>query len=230
MNESLVKAIKSTMSSLSKTFNELQKEYEMVKKMEPKNIQAQNEIAIKAQGVYKEYNTAKAELTRYEKVYNNYVNLCGAQSIESDKEKSKELEKAVSDEYDALVKLEDALAEKYDVTIEREVKPEAEEEEEEYTSEKPKKGTAKKVIAGVLAFAAAVGIGYGLRGCTDTRMANNNTAIVDTTTQEQKEPGEYGTFLDVTDNEQVNARANYLYNTYFEQFRSKLTPDRKSVV
>ena len=230
MNESLVKAIKSTMSSLSKTFNELQKEYEMVKKMEPKNIQAQNEIAIKAQGVYKEYNTAKAELTRYEKVYNNYVNLCGAQSIESDKEKSKELEKAVSDEYDALVKLEDALAEKYDVTIEREVKPEAEEEEEEYTSEKPKKGTAKKVIAGVLAFAAAVGIGYGLRGCTDTRMANNNTAIVDTTTQEQKEPGEYGTFLDVTDNEQVNARANYLYNTYFEQFRSKLTPTEQAMI
>lgn len=230
MNESLVKAIKSTMSSLSKTFNELQKEYEMVKKMEPKNIQAQNEIAIKAQGVYKEYNTAKAELTRYEKVYNNYVNLCGAQSIESDKEKSKELEKAVSDEYDTLVKLEDALAEKYDVTIEREVKPEAEEEEEEYTSEKPKKGTAKKVIAGVLAFAAAVGIGYGLRGCTDTRMANNNTAIVDTTTQEQKEPGEYGTFLDVTDNEQVNARANYLYNTYFEQFRSKLTPTEQAMI
>ena len=230
MNESLVKAIKSTMSSLSKTFNELQKEYEMVKKMEPKNIQAQNEIAIKAQGVYKEYNTAKAELARYEKVYNNYVNLCGAQSIESDKEKSKELEKAVSDEYDTLVKLEDALAKKYDVTIEREVKPEAEEEEEEYTSEKPKKGTAKKVIAGVLAFAAAVGIGYGLRGCTDTRMANNNTAIVDTTTQEQKEPGEYGTFLDVTDNEQVNARANYLYNTYFEQFRSKLTPTEQAMI
>ena len=230
MNESLVKAIKSTMSSLSKTFNELQKEYEMVKKMEPKNIQAQNEIAIKAQGVYKEYNTAKAELTRYEKVYNNYVNLCGAQSIESDKEKSKELEKAISDEYDTLVKLEDALAEKYDVTIERGVKPEAEEEEEEYTSEKPKKGTAKKVIAGVLAFAAAVGIGYGLRGCTDTRMANNNTAIVDTTTQEQKEPGEYGTFLDVTDNEQVNARANYLYNTYFEQFRSKLTPTEQAMI
>ena len=42
MNESLVKAIKSTMSSQAKTFNELQNEYKMVVKMEPENIQAQN--------------------------------------------------------------------------------------------------------------------------------------------------------------------------------------------
>lgn len=144
MNESLVKAIKSTMSSQAKTFNELQNEYKMVVKMEPENIQAQNEIAIKAQGVYKDYNTAKAELEKYEKTYSEYVNLCGAQSIESDKEKSKELDKAVSEAYDKLVKLEDDLAEKYKVTIEREVEP-TEEDEEEYTSEKPKKELLKKL-------------------------------------------------------------------------------------
>lgn len=232
MNESLVKAIKSTMSSQLEKFTLLKKEYEMVKKTEPTNIQAQNEIAIKAQDVLNGYNTTKAELSKYEKTYSNYVNLCGAQSIESDERKSKELEKAVSEAYDNLIKLEDELAEKYDVTIEREVEPieEEEEEEEEYTSEKPKKGTAKKIIAGVLTFATAFGLGYCLRGCSDTRMSNYNTALVDTTNQEEKEPGEYGTFLDVTDDEQVNARANYLYNTYFEQFRSKLTPTEQEMI
>ena len=51
MNESLIKAIKSTMSSQLEKFTLLKKEYEMVKKTEPTNIQAQNEIAIKAQDV-----------------------------------------------------------------------------------------------------------------------------------------------------------------------------------
>ena len=229
MNESLIKAIKSTMSSQLEKFTLLKKEYEMVKKTEPTNIQSQNEIAIKAQDVLNDYNTTKSELTKYEKTYSDFVNLCGAQSIESDERKSKELEKAVSEAYDNLIKLEDELAEKYDVTIEREVEP-IEEEEEEYTTEKPKKGTAKKIIAGVLAFATAFGLGYCLRGCSDNRISNYNTAIVDTTNQEEKEPGEYGTFLDVTDNEQVNARANYLYNTYFEQFRSKLTPTEQEMI
>ena len=82
----------------------------------------------------------------------------------------------------------------------------------------------------MLAFATAFGLGYCLRGCSDNRISNYNTTIVDTTNQEEKEPGEYGTFLDVTDNEQVNARANYLYNTYFEQFRSKLTPTEQEMI
>ena len=69
MNESLIKAIKSTMSSQLEKFTLLKKEYEMVKKTEPTNIQAQNEIAIKAQDVLNDYNTTKAELTKYEKSY-----------------------------------------------------------------------------------------------------------------------------------------------------------------
>lgn len=229
MNESLVKTIKSTMSSQAKLFNELRSEYEMVKKMEPSNIKAQNEIALKAQGVYESYNTAKAELAKYEEIYNNYVNLCGAQSIESDETSAKELENAVSEAREKLVEFENTLANKYGVVIERAKEEQDDEDEMEYTSGKPKKGTAKKVIAGVLAFAAAVGLGYGLRGCADTK-TQNNTALVETETKNDKEPGEYGTFLDVTDDEQVNARANYLYNTYFEQFRSKLTPTEQEMI
>lgn len=229
MNESLVKTIKSTMSSQAKLFNELRSEYEMVKKMEPSNIKAQNEIALKAQEVYESYNTAKAELAKYEEIYNNYVNLCGSQSIESDETRAKELENAVSEAREKLVEFENTLANKYGVVIERAQEEQDDEDEMEYTSGKPKKGTAKKVIAGVLAFAAAVGLGYGLRGCTDTKV-QNNTALVETETKNDKEPGEYGTFLDVTDDEQVNARANYLYNTYFEQFRSKLTPTEQEMI
>ena len=228
MNESLVKAIKSTMSSQLEKFTLLKKEYEMVKKTEPTNIQAQNEIAIKAQDVLKDYNTTKAELSKYEKTYSNYVNLCGAQSIESDERKSKELEKAVSEAYDNLIKLEDELAEKYDVTIEREVEPieEEEEEEEEYTSEKPKKGTAKKIIAGVLAVAAAAGLGYGLRGCT-AKNQDDNVAIVDTDLTEEELTGKYGQFKDVTNDEQVKARAQYIYDNYYSNWVNELTPEQQ---
>lgn len=228
MNESLVKAIKSTMSSQLEKFTLLKKEYEMVKKTEPTNIQAQNEIAIKAQDVLKDYNTTKAELSKYEKTYSDYVNLCGAQSIESDERKSKELEKAVSEAYDNLIKLEDELAEKYDVTIEREVEPieEEEEEEEEYTSEKPKKGTAKKIIAGVLAVAAAAGLGYGLRGCT-AKNQDDNVAIVDTDLTEEELTGKYGQFKDVTNDEQVKARAQYIYDNYYSNWVNELTPEQQ---
>lgn len=228
MNESLVKAIKSTMSSQLEKFTLLKKEYEMVKKTEPTNIQSQNEIAIKAQDVLNDYNTTKSELTKYEKTYSDYVNLCGAQSIESDERKSKELEKAVSEAYDNLIKLEDELAEKYDVTIEREVEPieEEEEEEEEYTSEKPKKGTAKKIIAGVLAVAAAAGLGYGLRGCT-AKNQDDNVAIVDTDLTEEELTGKYGQFKDVTNDEQVKARAQYIYDNYYSNWVNELTPEQQ---
>lgn len=226
MNESLVKTIKSTMSSQAKLFNELRSEYEMVKKMEPSNIKAQNEIALKAQEVYESYNTAKAELAKYEEIYNNYVNLCGSQSIESDETRAKELENAVSEAREKLVEFENTLANKYGVVIERAKEEQDDEDEMEYTSGKPKKGTAKKVIAGVLAFAAAVGLGYGLRGCTDTK-TQNNTALVETETKNDKEPGEYGTFLDVTDDEQVKARAQYIYDNYYSDWVNELTPDQQ---
>ena len=79
----------------------------------------------------------------------------------------------------------------------------------------------------MLAFATAFGLGYCLRGCSDNRISNYNTAIVDTTNQEEKESGEYGTFLDVTDNEQVNARAQYIYDNYYSNWVNELTPEQQ---
>ena len=73
MNESLIKAIKSTMSSQLEKFTLLKKEYEMVKKTEPTNIQAQNEIAIKAHDVLNDYNTTKSELAKYGKTPDDVI-------------------------------------------------------------------------------------------------------------------------------------------------------------
>ena len=42
--------------------------------------------------------------------------------------------------------------------------------------------------------------------------------------------GEYGTFFDVTDNAQVEARANYIYETYYQPLMNDLSENEKSVV
>lgn len=42
--------------------------------------------------------------------------------------------------------------------------------------------------------------------------------------------GEYGTFLDVKNDEQVNARAQYIIDTYYSQFMNKLSDQEKSLI
>ena len=238
MKKNVVKAIETARYNSAKKSNQLVSEYELIKKMEPENIEAQNAKAKEAQEAYKKYMAADKELKSYkelnaelEEMYK--ASLALEEGSDEEKEASKKFMKAVSN----FNKFESSLIEKYNVPveeekIEQEVEPTvAEEETEEYENKENKKGgKAKKVIAGVLALAAAAGLGYGLRGCS-AKTQDGDIAIVDTDTDIDEElTGKYGQFKDVTNDEQVNARANYLYNTYFEQFRSKLTPTEQEMI
>ena len=238
MKKNVVKAIETARYNSAKKSNQLVSEYELIKKMEPENIEAQNAKAKEAQEAYKKYMAADKELKSYkelnaelEEMYK--ASLALEEGSDEEKEASKKFMKAVSN----FNKFESSLIEKYNVPveeekIEQEVEPTVvEEETEEYENKENKKGgKAKKVIAGVLALAAAAGLGYGLRGCS-AKTQDGDIAIVDTDTDIDEElTGKYGQFKDVTNDEQVNARANYLYNTYFEQFRSKLTPTEQEMI
>ena len=238
MKKNVVKAIETARYNSAIKSNQLVSEYELIKKMEPENIEAQNAKAKEAQEAYKKYMAADKELKSYkelnaelEEMYK--ASLALEEGSEEEKEASKKFMKAVS----KFNKFESSLIEKYNVPVEEEKKEQeveptvAEEETEEYENKENKKGgKAKKVIAGVLALAAAAGLGYGLRGCS-AKTQDDDIAIVDTDTDIDEElTGKYGQFKDVTNDEQVNARANYLYNTYFEQFRSKLTPTEQEMI
>lgn len=238
MKKNVVKAIETARYNSAKKSNQLVSEYELIKKMEPENIEAQNAKAKEAQEAYKKYMAADKELKSYkelnaelEEMYK--ASLALEEGSDEEKEASKKFMKAVSN----FNKFESSLIEKYNVPVEEEKKEQeveptvVEEETEEYENKENKKGgQAKKVIAGVLALAAAAGLGYGLRGCS-AKTQDGDIAIVDTDTDIDEElTGKYGQFKDVTNDEQVNARANYLYNTYFEQFRSKLTPTEQEMI
>lgn len=238
MKKNVVKAIETARYNSAKKSNQLVSEYELIKKMKPENIEAQNAKAKEAQEAYKKYMAADKELKSYkelnaelEEMYK--ASLALEEGSDEEKEASKKFMKAVSN----FNKFESSLIEKYNVPVEEEKKEQeveptvVEEETEEYENKENKKGgKAKKVIAGVLALAAAAGLGYGLRGCS-AKTQDGDIAIVDTDTDIDEElTGKYGQFKDVTNDEQVNARANYLYNTYFEQFRSKLTPTEQEMI
>lgn len=117
-------------------------------------------------------------------------------------------------------KFETELASKYGVEIIAEKLPEDKKEgskAEEETTVNNKKHTATKVIAGVLALAAAAGLGYGLRGCSASK-TSDDTAIYQSEDEEEEKPFEtYGQFTDVNDDEQVEARAQWYYDTYIAQ-------------
>lgn len=238
MKKNVVKAIETARYNSAKKSNQLVSEYELIKKMEPENIEAQNAKAKEAQEAYKKYMAADKELKSYKELNTELEEMYKAslaleEGSDEEKEASKKFMKAVSN----FNKFESSLIEKYNVPVEEEKKEQeveptvAEEETEEYENKENKKGgKAKKVIAGVLALAAAAGLGYGLRGCS-AKTQDGDIAIVDTDTDIDEElTGKYGQFKDVTNDEQVNARANYLYNTYFEQFRSKLTPTEQEMI
>lgn len=234
MKKNLVKAIETARYNSAVESNKLVSEYELIKKMEPENIESQNEKAKEAQEAYKGYKTADKELKTYLGLDAKIKELDETiKKLDEDSEEYMEASEKFTKALTSFYNLEDSLSKKYGITIEKveEEKPIEEVEPEEYEVKEPKKGSKlTKVIAGVLAVAAAAGLGYGLRGCS-ANTQDANVAVVDTDLNEDEElTGEYGQFKDVTNDEQINARANYLYNTYFEQFRSKLTPTEQEMI
>lgn len=236
MNKNLVKAIETARYNSAIRSNQLVSEYELIKKEEPKNIKAQNAKALEAQEASKKYMAADKELKAYKALEAKREKLYKASLIYD--EGSEEYEKANAEFMKSVVaykEFEDSLAKKYGVTITvKENKTKTEEptpvkvEEPEEFEEKRKSGKAPKIIAGVLAVAAAAGLGYGLRGCT-AKNQDANVAIVDTDTDltEEELTGKYGQFKDATNDEQVKARAQYIYDNYYSNWVNELTPEQQ---
>lgn len=236
MNKNLVKAIETARYNSAIRSNQLVSEYELIKKEEPENIKAQNAKALEAQEASKKYMAADKELKAYKALEAKREKLYKASLIYD--EGSEEYEKANAEFMKSVVaykEFEDSLAKKYGVTITvKENKTKTEEptpvkvEEPEEFEEKRKSGKAPKIIAGVLAVAAAAGLGYGLRGCT-TKNQDANVAIVDTDTDltEEELTGKYGQFKDATNDEQVKARAQYIYDNYYSNWVNELTPEQQ---
>lgn len=236
MNKNLVKAIETARYNSAIRSNQLVSEYELIKKEEPENIKVQNAKALEAQEASKKYMAADKELKAYKALEAKREKLYKASLIYD--EGSEEYEKANAEFMKSVVaykEFEDSLAKKYGVTITvKENKTKTEEptpvkvEEPEEFEEKRKSGKAPKIIAGVLAVAAAAGLGYGLRGCT-AKNQDANVAIVDTDTDltEEELTGKYGQFKDATNDEQVKARAQYIYDNYYSNWVNELTPEQQ---
>ena len=229
MNKNLVNAMERTRYNSAKKSNSLVEEYELIKKMEPENIDKLNEKAKEAQKAYKRYSKADKNIKAYKEACEALSEL--ELAVENADRASK---KQAREDYQAgLEKFQE-----YERTLANRYKVDAEEleETEEYENGK-KKGIAKRVLAGALAVGAAVGLGYSLRGCGADKQSAD-IAIVDEQSEEPEQEeennenltGKYGEFKDVTNEEQVNARANYLYNTYFEQFRNGLTATEQTMI
>lgn len=239
MNKNLVKAIETARYNSAIRSNQLVSEYELIKKEEPENIKAQNAKALEAQEACKKYMAANKELKAYKALEAKREKLYKASLIYD--EGSEEYEKANAEFMKSVVaykEFEDSLAKKYGVTITvKEGKTKTEEptpvksvkvEAPEKFEEKKKSGKAPKIIAGVLAVAAAAGLGYGLSGCT-AKNQDANVAIVDTDTDltEEELTGKYGQFKDATNDEQVKARAQYIYDNYYSNWVNELTPEQQ---
>lgn len=145
-----------------------------------------------------------------------------------------------------LEKLEAALAKKYGVELEVELAPlpelepeeepvveetpeDAEEEEEVENVVEPKEGLGKKIAKWGLLTIGAVGL-VGTAVHTGMLLGDRICEDNEDEKDEDLEPGAYGTFTDITDQEQVEARANYLYNEYFADFVEQLPAGDQALV
>ena len=143
----------------------------------------------------------------------------------------------------AISVIEEDLIKKYGYEALGKVKPEVVEVEK-----KTYGGYIPGVITGVLVTGLVGGsVAYSLFNQYNKNIDNSNEATVEeendssTLTNEYGElikvdsmelkPGEYGTFFNVEDDEQVNARAEYIYNNYLSKFMDKLCDaDRKVII
>lgn len=172
-----------------------------------------------------DYAEAHSDLIKYKEMNDELERLSGAQMSSKD---DKDFKKKVSEFEKFAVKFlafEKELADKYGVEleVEEELEPEIEEDEEEVV--KPKGNKAIKIISALL----AAGTLFTAGALVANHINKNNSADVQDEEDdkdkdtEDLEMGEYGTFKDASDNEQVNARAQYIFDEYYSEFADDLS-------
>lgn len=121
---------------------------------------------------------------------------------------------------------------------EKEIKKEAKEPEliieddpevYEAKTKEPKSKFWKRVLQVTLAGAAILALVCGLKSCSDKKKNDGERGLdpIDPPAQTDTipNPGEYGTFTDINDPEQFQARVDYIYNIY-QNFEGKTTDGR----
>ncbi len=124
---------------------------------------------------------------------------------------------------------------------------EIDEEDVEETEVEEKKNNIAAIAFGLASTTLLAGIAVhtGIEAHR-SRNNNSNTDIVDepqetpsvvsndeqnqSTDEKELVLGEYGTFFDVTNDEQVNARSQYIIDSYYSKFMNELSESEKSII
>lgn len=222
MNNDLLNAILNAKKEARRKDGEL-RALHATQKAAGAEIKELNKIVDAIREVQSDFKKAKQDESYYKTAYEKL----NASSTEADKKAAKE----------KLTAIESALATKYGVELE-ELIPVLEDDEELAVSEEevenvvaPKEGLGKKIAKwglltvgaiGLVGTAVHTGLLIGDRICEDNEDEKDK--------DEDLELGEYGTFKDITDQEQVEARAQYLYDEYFSDFVGQLPAGDQALV
>ncbi len=188
-----------------------------------------NKIVKAIKEVQADYYKADKDLKDYTEAYNSYVAAVGTDEEAAKKAELKAMEETLASAY-GITLLEEIpeLEEEEPEVEEPEVEdPEEEEEEEVENVVAPKPSLAGKIAKWTLLTAGAIGL---VGTAVHTGMLLARDEVVDQNEDEDLEPGAYGTFTDATDQEQVEARAQYLYDNYFGDFASQLSPSEQAAI
>ncbi|NLC48298.1 MAG: hypothetical protein GX758_02945 [Tenericutes bacterium] len=227
MNKELVALIKHHISYFKEKDKILREHFN-----EEKNKGASHEVLVKSVEAVKEnvskYENACNDLRVYKEKEEELTKASGAQMLAKDeedfKQKVEEFER-VANEY---LKFEKQLADKYnfDLGHDNDKNSELEEDEDEVVAvTAPKGNKGKKIIAALIAAGIIFGAGVHVSNIM------NKTEVAQVQDEEDKEEtknenlkaGEYGTFKDVSEKEQVEARAKYIYDEYYSKFIGDLS-------
>lgn len=195
---------------------------------EKKPIRAEiNAIRTELVKVDESYAQIKKEEKEYKDAYSVYVTKVGERVLASEEK----FEEALKAEEEALKKVKDTekeLAKKYNIAIEAKKEEEPiEDEVEEVTEEKRPIGGY--IVAGLVGAAITLGAGALFHGCQAEEAIVQEDEEPEKEEEKELKPGEYGTFLDVTDNEQVEARAQYIYDNYYAEILPQLSESEKEL-
>lgn len=213
MNENLLNTLISEKAELRRQDKEIHARHAEMK-ANGATVTELNKVAREAQNIRADYNKVDSDLKNYQARY------------ERMEEAKKKLDEAVSDEskvsaqieYEAATEafktFENGLTEEYDPELEEEIKEESEE------TVKKQRGNGSRALAIILATVGAIGfLGAAHHACRDL---NEKNAVVETdedldeSETEEKPFEEYGNFTSAQDEEQIQKRAEWIYNTYLK--------------
>lgn len=186
MDKELVSRMKSEINKYVTMINDLREKYNRMQK-EGASVAELNKVANEAQVLYNTYGELKKELADYTNKYNIYATEAGKKALKDKSADDRKLKEA----HDSFIALQISLLFKYHLNAEA---SEEQEEIEVVSHTKPKRKLFSEFLAGSLALAAIVGLGYGLSACHNKNVDNsNNPAIIqneDETPEPDNEPAD----------------------------------------